>query len=110
MAAWLEERTPGKLIRLHRLGDRAFLGSDGGSAAPIAGARVPPVQCTIERQGDVWRLRDVRRRRRGTLVNCRYVRDVALVPGDQVQVGETVLKFRRSGEPAKRSLRRDSCR
>jgi pSer/pThr/pTyr-binding forkhead associated (FHA) protein len=93
MRAWLERDLGPKVIQVHALGGCDFLGSGEGSLVPIEGRGVPRRQCAIVRDGQVFRLRDVRSTRSGTLVNYSYVRDAVLVPGDQVQVGETVLRF-----------------
>lgn len=110
--AWLEQRIGANVIRLHRLEDRSFLGSSEGSVVPLAataGMRPAPLHCTIEREGNVFRLRDVRADRRGTLVNHRYVKSAVLVAGDVIQVGGVALRFRTSGANTNASLRRDSC-
>lgn len=87
---------------------------------------------TIERAGDVFRLRDARvipraspagtlrvsvravrgmGRHRRVLVNHCYVKDVVLVPGDWIQLGDLVVRFRLSGGTAAEvAARRDSCR
>src|SRR5687768_15507788 len=67
---------------------------------------------TIERAGDVFRLRDARGgRHRRVLVNHCYVKDVVLVPGDWIQLGALVVRFRLSGGTAAEvAARRDSCR
>src|SRR5262249_46057675 len=93
MRAWLQREIGPKIIRYHPLGGHDFLGSGEGSAAPVEGGGVARRHCTIIREGKVFRLRDVHGARRGTLVNYRYVKDAVLVPGDQVQVGATVLRF-----------------
>lgn len=110
MRAWLISESPPNIVRLHALTGRDFLGSGAGSVAPVRGAQVPPFQCTIQREGRVYRLRDVRPSRRGTLVNHRYVKEAVLVPGDEVQVGDTVLRFHQiaAAGPAARAAGRDS--
>jgi hypothetical protein len=97
---------------------------------PAEGRNVIP-GVMIERAGDVFRLRDAlltpRSRPDGTLrlsvrafrgmgrhrrvlVNHCYVRDVVLVPGDSIQVGDLVYRFRVSGGGAAGvAARRDSC-
>ena len=91
---WLERRLDERRIQL--------LPAEGRDA--IAGV-------TIERQGDVFRLRDARGgRHRRVLVNHCYVKDVVLVPGDCIQVGDVVYRFRLSGgTAAAAAARRDSC-
>lgn len=104
MRAWLEQRIEPNVIAVHILRGHDTLGSGAGSLVPIEGPDVPHYQCTIVREGDVFRLRDVRGGRRGTLVNYRYVKEAVLVPGDEVRVGETVLRFNRLPGRPRRSV------
>jgi len=93
MRAWLQRNIGPKTIQVHLLSGHDYLGSGPSSAVPIAEPGVADRQCAIVREGRAFVLRDLRADRKGTLVNYRIVRSVVLVPGDQVQIGRTVLRF-----------------
>lgn len=92
MRAFLIQRLDEKRRRFFPLDDRAFLGSAEGSVCPIEDGTVPPRQCVIWREGGRFRIRDLGPRAR-TLVNCQYVREADLVPGDRIAVGDVVFTF-----------------
>ena len=101
MTAWLQRFVAPKIVQVHLLpAEPLALRVDGsvvaGALPPGPPAQKPPVvQCLIQREGESFRLRDVRGGRRGTLVNYRYVRDTVLVPGDHIEVGGVVYRFGR---------------
>ena len=75
--------------------------SDGGAQyvgrADECQIRLPDLaaskqHCVLEADGDSWLLRDAGSRN-GTRVNGRQVTQVALKPGDEIEVGQTTLRF-----------------
>lgn len=93
MSACLLRRLSDTIVRMYPLGPAGFLGAGEGTIAPVGERGLPQRVCTLVREGDSFRLRDVGADRRGTLVNHRYVKDAVLVSGDVIQIGEVVLMF-----------------
>jgi Nif-specific regulatory protein len=76
-------------VELH---DRATIGRDGDCDVVLLDVKVSRTHARVERVGGAWSLRDLGSTH-GTFVNGARVTEVELTTGDQLQLGQTILRF-----------------
>lgn len=72
--------------------DPVVVGRAGSATLCIASPSISRLHCEIRREGDLYRIRDLGSTN-ATRIGGRAVEDAILSDGDQITVGESVLKF-----------------
>src|SRR5262245_43658297 len=78
-----------------------ILGRSNSASVPLDDRLASRTHCRIERQGDVFVLRD-EGSQNGTFLNGAQVLSSVLSPGDQIRIGTTTIYFQR--EPDQKSM------
>ncbi len=79
------------------VGDSMVLGRDGSTPLRLHDTEISRKHAVFECQGNHWRLRDLGSVN-GTQVNGRTIQEVQLRPGDQIQMGKSVLVYSEPGQ------------
>lgn len=74
------------------LQDKTTLGRDPTNTIQLSDQRISRQHCQIWRDGINYKIRDLNSKN-GTYVNNLLITEAALLPGDLIQIGETVLTF-----------------
>ena len=82
---------------LELFGDSMVLGREGSTPLRLHDTEISRKHAVFECQGNLWRLRDLGSVN-GTQVNGRTIQEVQLRPGDQIQMGKSVLVYSEPGQ------------